>query len=501
MSFDDYSNLQSSNGYSHKSSSNYAKKTETENNLPKVVNLNLEGISLFSQEKKPTWLEDLSDQKVNNLAVSLLALADKVKMDPKKLIGSNPDDFMKRFGKVYSTSKQAEEDKELLAKAKLLKARIDEVVLSFKELLAKVIEVKDRMSKFCLTEGQKNLLDDWKNFRKKNYSNDEVDFIIDWLQAIQTQNKTRFNIGETGFLKEGMESDETRKAKVLEKMEVIEYAKNWLNKILGTSYQMGDDPSQEFNKMKNKTSQINIQEMPKEALLKWKDSRAVVLQEQDIQAIINWVNKYCQSFDEKVLYLVWLKEWTTLPYLKCHEKLDELRKDFTFLNVNFQSEINEIHKKFHVLSKDASEAKKELVQLKIKVTERKDMSISYSKEEQIKILNSFAAQNRNPNVVEAQNALHQRTKDFSQILSKMENALAIMEHKIRWDFKYYFSFCAYCSSYGYDPNGFLVETSFGVSYKGGYYKYAEKNELNFNNNGSVIPLELVITPDNKEETV
>lgn len=92
------------------------------------------------------------------------------------------------------------------------------------------------------------------------------------------------------------------------------------------------------------------------------------------------------------------------------------------------------------------------------------------------------------------------------MLAEMEEKLSDVEENNNWFDKstnWYFrrelSRCCHCSGKNYDPNSYLPE--FKTSYGRGYYKYAQKPQLEFDVNGIVILIDQTLPKeDSKAES-
>jgi hypothetical protein len=227
----------------------------------------------------------------------------------------------------------------------------------------------------------------------------------------------------------------------------------------------------------------------------------------DINFFVKWLNDLAvDSFtlDNELFLKEWMNGTVKTPFSEGDQAfLNKILKvPFKTIYGDFQDDFKIFHSKFKALSIDAAEVRKALDDLKLTLEKRikKDKSLLFSQENQGAILNTAEAR-YGINIAKDQQDLHERTSNFSKLLAEMEHSLFTMEQETIWWFKFYFSFGAYCSAHHYDPNGTFVESSFRISYKSGYYKYAEEDSLKFDNKGIVIPIDQAYKAENLDATI
>lgn len=499
---------------------------------------------------KDVEFQDSTSDKINHLATSLTALAIKARMHPKDLIDCEPAALMMRLGKAYSTSKCVESGEMLLKETETLKIKIKKVVKDFNDLLEEIKKVKDLMSKvYNLTERQKVLLLRWKRGGiGEHFSDEERGFFIEWIDI---QGKTPYSVEDKAFLMEWMKPYETKlnedNQNISDQWESVNaiyelmqrfsrldednlsekertlalQIKSMMEKVpeplllcedqilfisIAVPFEKKVAANDQLEKQKNiKDFDTRISELlgeNKTLWNQWREDKSLLTKK--APSMIEWMNNQGYTFEDKVLIMAWMKKRTLPPYTKRDDALIDsicqMRSFHKSSYGDFKTDLISLHKAFKDCSKNASEVRKEFGWFQPKVSKRinKDKSVIYPQGYQIETLNTFAAYNNveikkdqnsyDSAVLKAQKELHDVTSKFSKFLMKMEKTLSTMEKETQWWTKYYLSFCAHCSANSYDPNGYLVENPFWLSYGIGNHKYAEEPELQFNLKDLVIPI-------------
>lgn len=258
--------------------------------------------------------------------------------------------------------------------------------------------------------------------------------------------------------------------------------KTFDEQLLKKIQELKDLMSQVFNLT---NSQANI-------LLEWKQGALKKpYSTLEIETISSWIKHFLPEDEEFVKQ--WLQTSVDIEYtVEEQEIIQNILKIKGQVKVDygeFAPELIEFHAKFQSDSIEASNIRKELDELKESLETRisKDKSYLLFLPYQEKGVNCFSASvHMDRAIVSAQNnEFNSRTRQISTLLETMEKQLSNMEVNIMWWFKFYFSFCCYCSCYSMDPNEtgmvYSTYTQFMSSYVRNKYKWAEEEELVFNN--------------------